>query len=163
MPSGANMSAWCEFKIVWMCCADQKPLGRLEVPRALLSLQSVNSLTGVQIFPDAEHGQDGHWQFPRLSVGWYEEGDGYVVRCCETATSNPCLLARSGELSVPEIYIEHLGLSQELWPRELFVPYERVVQAVEHFLSTGFQHRQLDWVGLFDFPRHTVPPRPRLR
>lgn len=153
------MAAWCEFKIIWMYGFDGTPLAKAAVPKAVADLQTMGRLHGLQILPDAEPAQDGHWQFPRISVGWDGEGRGYLVQCFETAYSDSFFLARSGSLSEPEIYVELDGQGYELWPRELFVPYSSVVQALEHFLATGLQDTRLDWVGIGSFPRRQVPRR----
>ena len=157
------MGAWCDFKIRQMYGAEPESLSAAELPRFVLDLQSLSPLHGLQIFPDAEPALDGHWQYPCLSIGWHRDALGYVVQCSETAYSGSCLLATSPELSEPEIYIEFGGQGQELWPKQLYVPYGTVMQALDHFLSTGLQNPLLDWIGLGDFPRRRVAPRPRRR
>lgn len=155
------MSVWCEFKIVRMYCSDQEHLSASELPEAVLELPTMSNLTGIQIFPDAELALDGHWQYPRISIGSYPDGDGYILQCSETASSESHLLATSSTLSSPEIYMAFGGPSSELWPKELFVPYATVMHALNHFLATGLQARQLAWIGLGAFPRQDVPSRPR--
>ena len=46
----------------------------------------------------------------------------------------------------------------ELWPPELFVPYEAAERALRFFLRTGRQDRELFWVRIDDFPRKKVKP-----
>ncbi len=157
------MSAWCEFKIQRMYCADVESVSVAELPRVVLELQSLSRWHGVQIFPDAEPAPDGHWQFPRVSIGWHSAGPGYVFQCFETVHSNSCLLASASELSEPETYVELGGQGQELWPKQLFVPYGSVMQALNHFLTTGLQDPLLDWIGLGDFQRRATTARPRPR
>jgi len=38
------------------------------LPGALAELQGVGRWDGLHIYPDAELGPDGHWQFPRISA-----------------------------------------------------------------------------------------------
>lgn len=153
------MSAWCAFKICRSYDADLRPLHEADVPEALLQLQSAGRWDGMQIFPDAEPGPDGHWQFPRISVGWEPEGRGYVVQCFETADSRSFILSTSAALSKPGVYIELGGATQELWPSQLFTPYDHTLKAIHHFLATGLQDPALCWVGLSSFPRKTVARR----
>ncbi len=157
------MSAWCEFKIQRLYCADAESVSVAELPRVVLDLQSLSHWHGVQIFPDAEPAPDGHWQFPRVSIGWHSAGRGYVVQCFETVDSDSCLLATASVLSEPETYVELGGQGQELWPKQLFVPYGSVMQALNHFLTTGLQDPLLDWIGLGDFQRRATTARPRPR
>jgi len=155
------MSAWCSFKICRISYADERPLHEADVPAALLELQSVGSWDGLQIFPDAKPAPDGHWQFPRISTGWEREGGGYVLQCYENSESPSFFLSTSAALSEPEVYTELGGATQELWPRQLFAPYDLTLKAIQHFLATGLQAPALSWVGLRDFPRKTVARRRR--
>ena len=155
------MSAWCSFKIQRTSYADGRLLLEADLPRALMELQALSSWDGLHIFPDAEPEPDGHWQFPRISTGWETEGRGYVVQCFENSDSKSFILSTSAELSEPQIYVELGGATQELWPRQLFVPYDPALKAIQHFLSTGLQDPALSWVGLSSFPRKTVARRPR--
>ena len=153
------MAAWCDFKVVSMYGSDEAPITFADIPKALADLRGMSRLHGLQIYPNAVPAPDGHWQFPRVSIGWDREGEGYVVQCFESAGSESFLLATSSSLSEPEIYVEFDGLGQELWPRQLFVPHPSVKQALEHFLATGLQDTTLDWIGLKSFPRRAVAPR----
>lgn len=153
------MSAWCSFKIQRISDAEERKLMATDVPRALMELPAKGSWDGLQIFPDAEPGLDGHWQFPRLSAGWEDEGQGYVVQCFENADSLSFFLSTSAEVSGPEVYIELGGATQELWPRQLFVPYDLAFKAIQHLLASGLQDPALSWVGLRNFPRKTVARR----
>lgn len=155
------MSAWCSFTICRTSNADELPLHEADVPTALLELQSVGSWDGVHIFPDAEPALDGHWQFPRISASWEQEGLGYIVQCFETADSRSSFLSTSTVLSKPEVYVELGGATQELWPQQLFAPYDLTLKAMRHFLATGLQDPALFWVGLSDFSMTTVAPRRR--
>lgn len=60
-----------------------------------------------------------------------------------------------------EVYVELGGMTEELWPKQLFAPYELAQVALEYFLNTGLQDPALSWVGLNAFPRKTVPRRLR--
>jgi len=157
------MSAWCEFKIERMYGAEPEAVSEAELPQVVLDLQSTGGLNGLQIVPDAAPAPDGHWQYPYLHVEWHSSGRGYVVQCFETVYSDSFFLATSANLSEPEIYVELGGQGQELWPTQLFVPYDSVMQALNHFLTTGLQDPLLDWIGLGDFPRRPVARRPRPR
>jgi len=151
----------CNFKIERMSGFDGHPIAREDVSKELWDLQARGQLEGLQFFPDTEPAADGHWQFPRMSVGWESEGAGYVVQCYETVDSRSCILAESASLSEPEVYLELGGKTGELWPAQLFVPFELALSAIEHFLRVGRQDPDLAWVGLNVFPRKTVPRRPR--
>jgi hypothetical protein len=155
------MGAWCTFKIQRTSYADGRLLVEADLPRALMELEAIGSWDGVHIFPDAEPGPDGHWQFPRISAGWEGGARGYVVQCYENVDSDSCILSTSAELSAPEVYVELGGMTQELWPRQLFAPYDLTLKAMQYFLSTGLQDPAVSWVGLCDFPRETVARRPR--
>jgi hypothetical protein len=152
-----------DFRIVKQYCGDQERISAADVAAAVGDLQSRSNWHGVQIFPDAKPAPDGVWQFPRLSVGWIQEGDGYLVQCFESVDSRSYLLVARTPLSEPEILMT-LGISgRELWPRQCFVPYERTLQAILHFIETGSLDPSLDWVGLNDFLRRPGPPAPRHR
>ncbi len=153
------MSAWCEFKIERMYGARPESVSADDLLGVVLDLQLMGRWHGLQIYPDAKPAPDGHWQFPRLSIGWHKEGAGYVVQCFETVHSDSCLLATSAILSEPQICMELGGEGQELWPKELYAPYGSVVKALDHFLVTGLQNPLLDWIGLGDFPRRRVARR----
>lgn len=155
------MGAWCTFKIERTSYTDGRLIAETDVPKELLGLQAVGAWDRLQIYPDAEPAPNGHWQFPRISAGWEGEGRGYVVQCFETADSKSFVLSTSARLSEPEVYIELGGSTQELWPRQLFAPYDLAAKAIQHFLGTGLQDSELAWVGLNSFPRKTVPRRSR--
>ena len=155
------MGAWCTFKIERTSCTDGRVIAEADVPKELLGLQEVGAWDGLHVFPDAEPARDGHWQFPRISADWVAEGLGYVVQCFETADSKSFFLSTSASLSESEVYIELGGLAEELWPKQLFVPYDLAAKAMQHFLGTGLQDPELAWVGLSSFQRETVPRRPR--
>jgi hypothetical protein len=142
-----------DFTIVKQYCGDQDRISAADVAAAVRDLQSRSNWHGVQIFPDAKPAPDGVWQFPRLSVGWIQEGDGYLVQCFESVDSRSNLLVTRTPLSEPEILMT-LGLcGWELWPRQCFVPYERTLQAILHFIEKGPLDPSLAWVGLNDVPR----------
>jgi hypothetical protein len=156
---GGFMSAWCSFKIQRISDAEERDLLATDVPRTLMELQAMGRWDGLQIFPDAEPEPDGHWQFPRISAGWEDEGRGYVVQCFENTDPLSYLLSTSEEVSEPEVYTELGSATQELWPRQLFVPYDTALKAIQHFLASGLQDPALSWVGLCNFPRKTVARR----
>jgi hypothetical protein len=152
-----EMKPWCTFKIERLSYADGRRIAEADVPEELLALQSCGTWDGLHIFPDAEPVPDGHSQFPRISTGW--GGQGYVLQCFETAQSNSFILSTSSEIASPEVYIDVGGMTQELWPKQLFVPYDMALQALLHFLATGLQDPKLCWVGLSSFPRKTIKRR----
>jgi hypothetical protein len=152
-----EMKPWCTFKIERLSYADRRSIAEGDVPEELLALQSCGTWDGLHIFPDAGPAPDGHWQFPRISVGW--EGQGYVLQCFETAESISFILSTSLDIASPEVYIDVGGMTRELWPKQLFVPYDLALQALQHFLSTGLQDSKLCWIGLSSFPRKTIKRR----
>jgi hypothetical protein len=151
------VSSWCKFKIVRMHGGDQEDVPPDRLAEAIRKLQELSPSHGVQVYPDAEPGLDGHWQFPRLSIGWSDAGTGYVVQCFETPDSNSCLLATDTSLSEPKI---EAGIG-ELWPGELFVPFGTAMAALDHFLATALQSPLLHWLALAEFPRVRLDPKPR--
>jgi hypothetical protein len=155
------MKPWCKFRIEHMSYGDSRRIAEADVAGELLALQSCGRWEGLQVFPDAEPAPDGHWQFPRISTGWEAKGQGYLLQCFETASSSSFILSTSSELASAEVYIELGGMTQELWPKQLFVPYDMALQALQHFLGTGLQNPNLCWVGLGNFPRKTVKLRSR--
>ena len=128
-----------------------------KVPGVLHAMQKRATWEGVIISPDAKLGPDGEGQFPVLSLGWYP-GYGYEAHCMELSAESH-FVATSRNLSTPEVYVELGGQGQELWPCELFVPYEVAEQAVLHLLKTGRRDRSLKWVGISAFPRKKVYAR----
>ena len=99
-------------------------------------------------------------QFPLLLLSWHLSS-GYVLQCFETPESNSDFLSQQRALSDPSVYLELGGQTQELWPKELFVPIELAAMALEHFLAYGCQKPNLTWLGVSAFPRRTVRPRSR--
>jgi len=65
-------------------------------------------------------------------------------------------VAVGSKLSAPEVYVELGGQGQELWPRELFVPYEIAERAVLFFYASERRDPSLNWVAIDAFPRRTV-------
>ena len=128
-----------------------------KVPGMLRAMQKRATWEGVIISPDAKLSLDGEGQFPVLSLGWYP-GYGYEAHCMELSAESH-FVATSRNLSTPEVYVELGGQGQELWPCELFVPYEVAEQAVLHLLKTGRRDRSLKWVGISAFPRKKVRAR----
>ncbi len=65
-------------------------------------------------------------------------------------------LSTSAVLSDPEVCVELGGAGHELWPPQLFVPYELALRAMLHFLATGLQDPALAWVGIGNFTRKAI-------
>ena len=128
-----------------------------KVPGMLRAMRSRPTWEGVIISPDAKPGPDGEGQYPILSLGWYP-GFGYEAHCMELKPKSH-FVARDKKLSEPEVYVELGGQGQELWPRELFVPYEVAERAVLHLLHTGKRDRSLAWVAIDAFARKNVRAR----
>lgn len=47
----------------------------------------------------------------------------------------------------PEVDVELGGMTEVLWPMQLFVPCGLALAALERFLSTGLQDPTLAWVA----------------
>lgn len=150
---------WCRFTIGRTSWSDGRPLHEVDVQNELAKLRGAPSWDGLYIYPDAEPGPDGHWQYPRISFTWEAEGTGYVVQCFEDNSSRSSFLSVSAELSDPAVYVELGGATQELWPRELFVPYVLALSAVEYFVLTGRQEPLRSWIGISDFARKKIAAR----
>ena len=129
------------------------------VPGMLRAMQKRSTWEGVIISPDAKPGPDGEGQYPVLSLGWYPDF-GYEA-CCMELSPKSHFVATGTKLSKPEVYVELGGQGQELWPRELFVPFTTVDQAVLHLLRTGKRDPSLPWVAIDAFPRKKVRTRKR--
>ena len=123
----------------------------------LRAMQKRATWEGVIVSPDAQLGPDGEGQFPVLCLGWYPRF-GYEAHCMDL-NSDGHFVATSVKLSAPEVYVELGGQGQELWPRELFVPYAIAEQAALYLLRTGRRDPSLKWVGIGAFPRKKVRTR----
>jgi hypothetical protein len=129
------------------------------LPGVLRAMQKRATWEGVIVLPDAKLGPDGAGQFPVLALGWYP-GFGYEAHCMELSSKSH-FVATSAMLSAPEVYVELGGQGQELWPRELFVPYAIAEQAALHLIRTGRRDPSLEWVGISAFPRKKIRARRR--
>lgn len=145
------------FKYTTVGESAEYPIEPEGVESLLQSMKTRPTWQGVIIAPDAKPGPDGEGQYPVVSLAWYPDY-GYEVHFMElTAESN--FLASSEQLSKPEIYIELGGQGQELWPRELFVPFAAVSQALCSLLQSGSRDQSLPWVAIDSFPRLEVKAR----
>lgn len=93
--------------------------------------------------------------YPRVHLDWHE-GNGFVFQCYEDGESWSDFLATCRDFSAPSVEMELGGQALELWPRELFVPWELATQALNHFLEFGKQQPALEWIRLDGFPRETL-------
>ena len=98
-----------------------------KLPGMFRAMQKRATWDGVTVFPVAKLGRDGEGQFPVLSFGWYP-GFGYETHFMEL-NGDSHFVATSTKHSAPQVYVELGGHGQELWPRELFVPYAIAEQA----------------------------------
>ena len=101
---------------------------------------------------------EGLGQFPFMNLSWHE-GHGFEVQCFETPESDSDFLVSDSDLSLPEVYVELGGQTQELWPRQLFTSLETAFLALHYFLEMGRENPDLAWVRIDRFPRRTVEPR----
>jgi len=131
------------------------------VPGVLRAMQKRSTWEGLIISPDAKPGVDGEGQYPVLSLGWYPDF-GYEAHCMELSPKSH-FVATQTKLSKPEVYVELGGQGQELWPRELFVPFATAERAVLHLLRTGKRDPALSWVAVDAFPRKNVAAAERKR
>ena len=99
-------------------------------------------------------------QFPLLLLSWHLPS-GYLLQCFEAPESDSEFLIQHRTLSEPSVYLDLGGQTQELWPKELFVPLELAGEALRHFLAYGCQKSDLTWIGISAFPRRTVQARNR--
>ncbi len=130
------------------------------VPGLLRAMQKRPTWERVVISPDAKPRPDGEGQYPILSLGWYP-GFGYEAHCLEL-TPKSHFVVTSTILSKPEVYVEFGGQGQELWPRELFVPFAMAERAVLRLLQAGERDRSFSWVAIDAFPRRSVKARSRI-
>ena len=131
-----------------------------KIPGMLRAMQRRPTWEGVIISLDVKPGPDGEGQYPTVSLGWYP-GFGYEAHCIELS-SKSYFAARTKRMSEPEVYVELGGQGQELWPRELFVPFDIAEKVVHHLLRTGKRDPSLVWVAIDAFPRKTVRARRRI-
>ena len=94
-------------------------------------------------------------EYPRVHFDWHQ-GHGFVRQCYEDGESWSDFLVTCGQFSAPSVEVELGGQALERWPRELFVPSELAVQALNHFLEFGEQDPALQWVRIDGFPRETL-------
>lgn len=93
--------------------------------------------------------------YPRVHLDWHK-GHGFVCQCYQHEESWSDFLVTTRHFSSPSIEVELGGQALERWPRELFVPAERAIQALHHFLEFGKQDPGLEWVRIDAFPREIV-------
>ncbi len=122
-----------------------------KVSGMLRAMEKRPTWEGVIISPDAKPGPDGEGQYPILSLSWYPDF-GYEAHCMELSRISH-FVATGRKLSKPEIYVELGGQGQELWPRELFVPFAIVEQVVHHLLLSGKRDPKFPWVPIDAIPR----------
>lgn len=125
----------------------------------LCAMRTRSTWEGVIISPEAKPGPDGEGQYPVLTLGWHPDF-GYEAHCMELSPKSHFVATRK-KLSRPEVYVELGGQGQELWPRELFVPFTIAQQAVLHLLRTGKRDPSLTWVAIGAFLRKNVRTRKR--
>jgi hypothetical protein len=128
-----------------------------KVAGMLRAMKKRSTWEGVIISPDGTSGPDGENQYPILSLSWHPEF-GYGAHCIELSPKSH-FVTSGDKLSEPEVYVELGGQGQELWPRELFVPFATAQQAVLHLLSTGGRDASLPWVAIDMFKRKPVLAR----
>jgi hypothetical protein len=80
------------------------------------------------------------------------------VHVIELGIKSHCV-ATSTRLSTPEFYVELGGQGQELWPPEMFVPFEMAEKVIQYFLETGTRDPALNWIAIDGFDRVSVKPR----
>ena len=119
----------------------------------LKSMQERPAWDEIQIVPKGA-------QFPLLLLSWHLSS-GYLLQCFEAPESDSDFLSQHQTLSDPSVYLDLGGQTQELWPKELFVPIELAGVALGHFLAHGCQKPDLTWLGISAFPRRTVQARNR--
>ena len=124
------------------------PMSITSVPELLADVQSHPVWDGASISP-------ANAEYPRAHLDWHE-GHGFLLQCYEDEESCSDFLVISRDFSTPSVEVELGGQALERWPRELFVPSELAVQALNHFLEFGKQNPALEWVRIDAFPRETL-------
>lgn len=146
-----------KFKYIKVAGRHYRSLSLTNVASILHAMRKRPTWEGVIVSPDAKVGVDGRGQYPILSLAWYPE-HGYEVHCIELEPISH-FLALGKELSRPTVYVELGGQGQELWPRELFVPFAMASVALKHFVQSGGRDPSLRWVRINAFPRRKIKPR----
>jgi hypothetical protein len=140
------------FQFSTIASNEESDVSTADARELLVRLQARPAWDSARVTPK------GDSQFPLLNLSWHE-GDGFVVQCFETPQSNSDFLLTGEPLSSPEVYVELGGQTQELWPRQLFVPLALAAEALKEFLESGRQSPSLLWIPIDRFPRRTVRPR----
>ncbi len=94
-------------------------------------------------------------EFPRANLSFHA-GYGFVMQCYEDEQSWSDFLIVTDRIGRPEVEIELGGQALQRWPRELFVPDELAAEALDYFLNSGEESRNLHWVRIDRFQRETV-------
>lgn len=116
--------------------------------RLLKSMQSRPEWDEVCISP-------GVFEYPIVWLSWHP-ASGYVVQHLGESDRFSFSLAMAETMSSPTVFVDIRGQSQELWPPELFVPFDVAREALEYFLVSGKRFPEQCWVRSDRFPRRTV-------
>jgi hypothetical protein len=118
------------------------------VSRLLKSMESRPEWDEVHISP-------GKYEYPFVWLSWRAAG-GYVVHYLGENERFSFFLTVGETISSPEVLVDLGGQTRELWPPELFVPFDVASRAVEYFVASGKRSPEHCWVRIDRFPRRTV-------
>ncbi len=104
---------------------------------------------------DEVHISPGKYEYPVVWLSW-RAAAGYLVHYLGQNERFSFFLTLGETMSSPELLVDLGGQTQELWPRELFVPFDVASKALEHFLASGQRSAAECWVRIDRFPRRTV-------
>ena len=148
-----------------MVLDDRKPNLSLEVLRqGGFEEADISSVDVAEILAEIERGDawelsvhptEQFPQYPHLHLDWHR-GFGLVVMAFEHEQSIGYYPIIGTDCGPPEVVIELGGQALEKWPRELFVPKDVAVQALQTFLRTGRQDLSFTWVANDAFEREVI-------
>jgi hypothetical protein len=97
----------------------------------------------------------GKYEYPLVWLSWRPD-TGYVVHHFGRNEDLSFFLSVAKTMSSPKVFMDLGGQTQELWPPELFVPFDVARKALEYFLASGKRSPEHCWVRIDRFPRRTV-------
>ena len=109
---------------------------------------------------DEVHISRGKYEYPFVWLSW-RPATGYVVHHLGENEHLSFFLTVGETMSSPKVFVDLGGQAQELWPAELFVPFDTARRALEYFLASGKRSPDQCWVKIDRFPRRTIKRKAR--
>jgi hypothetical protein len=109
---------------------------------------------------DEIHISPGKYEYPFVWLSW-RPTTGYLVHHLGENEHFSFFLTVGETMSSPKVFVDLGGQTQELWPPELFVPFDVAKRALEYFLASGKRSPEQCWVRIDRFARRTVRRKAR--